>query len=176
MCPPARILATSRRHCRLQLNNIAGPTSETSYGPACGGIANQEDYTACTPTIDFGAYGDSNVLPYTVNYTLKLQWQPRNDMSMDIGYVGNRGRHSVIPIPFNEPGIATATNPIWGETASYGWQILNANSLRCNGYDYESIATEPWNTDSGGNIDFRVPYVGYNFNCCGVQDGGRLGL
>jgi hypothetical protein len=149
---------------QTELNNIAGPTSETEYGPACGGIANQEDYTACTPTIDFGAYGNSNVLPYTVNYTLKVQWQPRNDMSMDIGYVGNRGRHSVIPIPFNEPGIATSTNPIWGETSSYGWQILNADRFDASGYDYEPIATEPWNTYSGGNIDFRVPYVGYNFN------------
>ena len=162
--PPSANPGNITQALQTELNNIAGPTSETSYGPACGGIANQEDYTACTPTIDFGAYGDSNVLPYTINYTLKLQWQPRNDMSMDIGYVGNRGRHSVIPIPFNEPGIATATNPIWGETSSYGWQILNANRFDASGYDYEPIATEPWNTYSGGNIDYRVPYVGYNFN------------
>ena len=81
-----------------------------------------------------------------------------------LGYVGNRGRHSVIPIPFNEPGIATSSNPIWGETSSYGWQVLNANSFDASGYDYNSIAGEPWNTYSGGNIDFRVPYVGYNSN------------
>jgi hypothetical protein len=162
--PPSANPGNITQALQTELNNIAGPTSETEYGPACGGIANQEDYTACTPTIDFGAYGNSNVLPYTVNYTLKVQWQPRNDMSMDIGYVGNRGRHSVIPIPFNEPGIATSTNPIWGETSSYGWQILNADRFDASGYDYEPIATEPWNTYSGGNIDFRVPYVGYNFN------------
>jgi hypothetical protein len=162
--PPSANPGNITQALQTELNNIAGPTSETEFGPACGGIANQEDYTACTPTIDFGAYGDSNVLPYTVNYTLKIQWQPRNDMSMDIGYVGNRGRHSVIPIPFNEPGIATSTNPIWGETSSYGWQILNANRFDASGYDYEPIATEPWNTYSGGNIDYRVPYVGYNFN------------
>jgi len=83
---------------------------------------------------------------------------------VDIGYVGNRGRHAVIPIPFNEPNIATSSNPIWGETASYGWEVLNSNNFDASGYDYEPIAGEPWNTYSGGNIDFRVPYVGYNYN------------
>ena len=159
--PPSANPGNITSALQTQLNNMTG---SDSYGPNCGAIANQEDYTACTPTIDFGAYGNNNVLPYTINYTLKMQWQPRNDLAVDIGYVGNRGRHAVIPIPFNEPGIATASNPIWGETASYGWQILNANSFDASGYDYNSIAGEPWNTYSGGNIDFRVPYVGYNYN------------
>jgi hypothetical protein len=144
--------------------NLMTGTSHPQFGKNCGAVDNQEDYTDCPPTIDFGAYGNNNVLPYTINYTLKVQWQPRNDLAVDIGYVGNRGRHSVIPIPFNEPGIATSSNPIWGEQASYGWEILNANNFDASGYDYEPIAGEPWNTYSGGNIDFRVPYVGYNFN------------
>jgi hypothetical protein len=150
---------------QTQLNNMTG--SDPPYGPNCGAIDNQENYLDCTPTIDFGAYANSNVLPYTINYTLDAQWQPRSDLLIDIGYVGNRGRHSVIPVPFNEPGIATPQNPIWGETASYGWQVLNQNSTYVDGYgttDFNSIAGEPWNTASGGNIDFRVPYVGYNFN------------
>jgi hypothetical protein len=148
---------------QTQLNNMTG-TKHSEFGPNCGAVDNQEDYTDCTPTIDFGAYGNNNVLPYTMNVTLKLQWQPRNDLAMSMGYTGNRGRHAVIPIPFNEPGIATSANPIWGETASYGWEILNANNFDASGYDYEPIAGEPWNTYSGGNIDFRVPYVGYNYN------------
>jgi len=147
---------------QTQLNNMTG-TAHPEYGPNCGAVDNQEDYLDCTATIDFGAYGNNNVLPYTINYTLDFQWQPRNDLAFDIGYVGNRGRHAVIPVPFNEPGIATPTNPIWGETASYGWQVLNQNSTP-DGYDYAAIAGEPWNTASGGNIDFRVPYIGYNFN------------
>ena len=48
-------------------------------------------------------------------------------VAVTLGYTGNRGRHSVIPIPFNEPGIATPTNPIWGETSSYGLEVLNQN-------------------------------------------------
>jgi hypothetical protein len=150
---------------QTQLDNMTNYSSDMANGKKCGAVDNQEDYTECTPTIDFGSYNPSNVLPYTINYTLKVQWQPRSDMSFDIGYVGNRGRHSVIPVPFNEPGIATPQSPIWGETASYGWQVLNANSLGGPyGSDYNSIAGEPWNTYSGGNIDFRTPYVGYNYN------------
>ncbi len=152
---------------QTELDNITGSgpvyTGSGSF-LNCGAVSNEELYPSpCTPTIDFGAYGNSNVLPYTINYTFKMQWQPSSDMEADIGYVGNRGRHSIIPIPFNEPGIATPTNPIWGETASYGWQVLNSNSYASTG-DWNSIAGEPWDTYSGGNIDFRVPYVGYNFN------------
>jgi len=152
---------------QTQLNNMAGPTAQTQYGPKCSSIDNQENYTDCTPTIDFGAYGNNNVLPYTINYTLGVQYQPSNDLSFKVAYVGNRGRHSVIPIPFNEPGIATPSHPIWGEKASYGWEVLNQNNLYTDSYgyqQYQAIAGEPWNTYSGGNIDFRVPYVGYNFN------------
>jgi len=165
--PPSANPGTINAALQTQLNNMTG--SDAPYGPNCGAIDNQENYTDCTPTIDFGAYGDNNVLPYTINYTLKMQWQPRPDLAVDLGYVGNRGRHSVIPVPFNEPGIATASNPIWGETASYGWQVLTTNNPNTTvdyygTADFNSIAGEPWNTASGGNIDFRVPYVGYNYN------------
>ena len=46
-----------------------------------------------------------------MNYTLDIQWQPRRDLAIDIGYVGNSGRHEVMPIPFNQPGIATPSSP-----------------------------------------------------------------
>jgi len=107
------------------------------------------------------------VLPYTINFTLKMQWQPTNDVAITIGYTGNRGRHSVIPIPFNEPGIATPSNPIHGETASYGYQVLNTSSVAGSNGDgkiYNPISSEPWDTADGGNVDFRTPYVGYSPN------------
>jgi len=72
--------------------------------------------------LNFGVYDKNNVLPYTINYTLNVQWQPASTLAISVGFTGNGGRHSVIPIPINEPGIATPTNPIWGETSSYVWR------------------------------------------------------
>jgi hypothetical protein len=159
--PPSANPGTITAALQNQLNIMTG--NSKSYGPNCGAIDNQEGYTDCTATLNFGAYDKDNVLPYTVNYSLKMQWQPRADLAVTIGYSGNRGRHAVIPIPFNEPGIATTSNPIWGEQYSYGFQVLNQN-LPKHQYDYNSIALEPWNTADGGNTDFRTPYVGYSPN------------
>ena len=163
--PPSSNPAYFNNVLQAQLNTMTG--SDPPYGKNCGAIDNQENYLDCTATIDFGSYDPHNVLPYTINYTFGMEWQPSGDVAVSIGYVGNRGRHSVIPIPFNEPGIATAQNPIWGETSSYGYQVLNENNIYYDQYgypQYNAIAGEPWNTYSGGNIDFRTPYVGYNFN------------
>jgi hypothetical protein len=142
------------------LNGLTGDSAH--FGKNCGAIDNQEGYTDCPDTLTFGAYDKNNVLPYTMNFTFNWQWQPTNDLAITIGYTGNRGRHAVIPIPFNEPGIATPSNPINGETATYGFQVLNQNSF--TGYDYNAIASEPWNTEDGGNTDFRTPFVGYSPN------------
>jgi hypothetical protein len=132
------------------------------FGQNCSGIDNQEEYLDCPDALNFGAYDAANKLPYTINFALNLQWQPRNDLAISIGYNGNRGRHSVIPIPFNEPGIATPTNAIHGETSTYGFEVLNSNNF--TGYDYTPIANEPWNSEDGGNSDFRAPYIGYSPN------------
>lgn len=158
-----------------QLNIMTGDTTmwDGSVGKTCGAIVNQEDYTACTATLNFAAYDKNNVLPYTMNYTLNMQWQPTNDLAITIGYTGNRGRHSVVPIPLNEPKIATPSNPVNGETATYGFQVLNQNS--CGGpycEDWNSIALEPWNTLDGGNTDFRTPYVGYSPNAADFKTVG----
>ena len=149
-------------------NGLTG-TLSPGFGPSCGAVDNQENYTDCLafPALNFGAYDRNNVLPYTINVALNVQWQPTNDLAITIGYSGNRGRHSVIPIPFNEPGIATPTNPIHGETATYGFQVLNQNNLVTDPYgyqDYAAIGSEPWDTPDGGNTDFRAPYVGYSPN------------
>ena len=121
----------------------------TLNGGAAGGINNGGQ------PISLGVYDRTNTLPYTYNYTLDLQWQPRNDLSVEMGYVGNLGRHQVIPVPFNQPGIATPTNPIHGETYSYGYNVAGATlngKAGGPGYDFDY---------EGGNIDHRVPYIGY---------------
>jgi hypothetical protein len=102
--------------------------------------------------ISLGVYDRTNKLPYTYNYTLDVQWQPRNDLAIELGYVGNLGRHQVIPVPFNQPGIASPSSPIHGENYSYGYNVNGALLPDGTNYleDYE-----------GGNIDHRVPYIGY---------------
>src|SRR5208337_1561309 len=80
------------------------------------------------PVYPFGDYNSKNTLPYTINYTLDIQYQPKRDLAIDIGYVGNRGRHEVIPIPFNQAQIATAANPVNGQTSSYGYQVTDAST------------------------------------------------
>jgi len=175
--PPNSNPANVKQALQNQLDIMTGPASEAEYGKACGGIDSQAypGYLDCTPTLNFGAYDKNNVLPYTINYTLNVQWQPTNDMAITLGYTGNRGRHSVIPMPLNEPGIATPSNPIWGETATYGFEVLNQNSLYTDQYGYQyyyPIAGEPWNTYDGGNTDFRAPYIGYNPNAADFKTVG----
>jgi hypothetical protein len=159
-----------------------GPSAKYGYsgaahpksGQNCSGADNQDNYTDCPDALNFGAYDKNNVLPYTMNWNLNLQWQPRNDLAVTIGYVGNRGRHSVIPIPLNEPQLATPGNPIHGETTSYGFEVLNSNNATAGAYGdaYAPIAGEPWNSEDGGNSDFRVPYIGFSPNAADFKTVG----
>jgi Carboxypeptidase regulatory-like domain/TonB dependent receptor len=115
--------------------------------------------------VSLGVYDRTNKLPYTYNYTLNIQWQPRNDLAIEVGYVGNIGRHQVIPVPFNQPGIAAPAATIHGQKYSYGYNVGGATLPDGSRYltDYE-----------GGNVDHRVPYVGYaaesiDFRAAGVD-------
>ena len=120
------------------LANPWGPT----LGPAPTG--NPADITQYLPNrgsdssngaqlFSFATYNRTNKLPYTINYTLDIQWQPRNDLAIEIGYVGNLGRHEVIPIPFNQPGIASPTNIIHPSSQNpqqytYGYTVQHGPS------------------------------------------------
>ena len=101
-----------------------------------------------------GGYDANNKLPYTENWTFDVQYQPNNSWLFDVGYVGNHGVHEVLPIPFNQPGIATAQNPIHGQTSSYG------------GVTPLYLDTEPYDPapEYAGNAPGRVPYIGYDMN------------
>jgi hypothetical protein len=97
----------------------------------------------------FGGYAAGNSLPYTENWTFDVQWQPYNTVQMSLGYVGTHSVHQVLPIPFNQPLVATPTNPIRGETYSYGFNMVPVETEK--NYD-------------GGNTDMRTPYLGYATN------------
>ena len=100
-----------------------------------------------------------------MNETLDIQWQPRNDLVFEIGYVGNLGRHGVVPLPFNQADIASPSAPIRAGTPveqdyTYGYSILtNASTFAPatlpNGQPYQQ-------NFEGGNVDLRVPYIGYS--------------
>jgi carboxypeptidase family protein len=121
----------------------------------------------------FGGYNPKNVLPYSENWNLDLQWQPRNDVVMTLGYVGNRGVHELLPIPFNQPGIATPANPINNQIYSYGY--LAANGPKCDRFNDASakcfqLPAEEVQTQLGdfsfsdGNTALRAPFIGINPN------------
>ena len=166
------------------LSNPWGPT----LGPApSGNPASIDQYLPNEAAIingeslfSFATYNRANKLPYTINDTLDIQWQPRHDLAIEIGYVGNLGRHEVIPVPFNQPGIATPTNPIhpgslYPQQYTYGYTVQGP--VGC--IQYVTCATinlpsntvcPPPNTGAcpflatfeGGNVDLRVPYIGYS--------------
>ncbi len=104
----------------------------------------------------FGSYAADNKLPYTENYSLDFQYQLAPKLVADIGYTGTHGVHQTVPLPFNQPQVATPQNPVNGQTYSYGFQATDANG--------NNLLTEPYNTNTGGNTDLRVPYVGYSPN------------
>jgi Carboxypeptidase regulatory-like domain/TonB dependent receptor len=131
----------------------------------------------------FADYNRRNKLPYTLNQTLDIQWQPRRDLAITIGYVGNLGRHELIPVPFNQAGIATPSHPIHGQSYTYGYTVLappGCNpTLAPSACDYTSTCNASGVTSGcsfmglpdgssmmanyeGGNIDLRVPYIGYS--------------
>ena len=149
--------------------------------PNAGAISNGSQLFA------FADYNRKNKLPYTFNQILDIQWQPRNDLLIEVGYVGNLGRHEVIPIPFNQAGIASPSHPIHGQNYTYGYNILapagcnpTLSPAACTNYTSTcSLSGAPGSTSGcsfmglldgssmiatyeGGNVDLRVPYIGYS--------------
>ncbi len=119
---------------------------------ACG-------FPGCWPTGNlygpflYGGYDINNKLPYTQNWTLDLQYQASNNWIFEVGYVGNHGTHLVLPIPFNQPLIATPTNVVNGQASSYG------------GTTPLFLDSEPiYTNEFAGNAPIRVPYPGYDMN------------
>jgi hypothetical protein len=150
-------------------------TFESPWGPTLGpgpsgnpknlDLPNGAAIESGLPLFSFADYNRANKLPYTMNQMLDIQWQPRNDLAISIGYVGNLGRHEVVPLPFNQARVASPTNPIrkgtqFEQDYTYGYSILADPSTFTpanlpNGNPYLL-------TFEGGNVDMRVPYIGYS--------------
>ena len=134
------------------------PADITSYLPPAGQIMQG------APLFSLGVYDRTNKLPYMIGTTLGVQWQPRSDLAVELSYVGNLGRHLVIPIPFNQPGIASPSHPIHGQQYTYGYQVLGPPgcTTNCAPITLPNGQGQEIYTYEGGNTDLRVPYVGFS--------------
>jgi hypothetical protein len=151
-------------------NQATAPGMQQPNSPYC----NVNSGTTALPFL-FGGYDPTNKLPYSENWSLDLQWQPRNDVVLTLGYSGNRGVHEVIPIPFNQPGIATPSNPINNQIYSYGYLAAGGPPGGCDDFNDPSptcfqLPAEEVQTQIGefsfsdGNTALRTPYIGINPN------------
>ncbi|MGD0956299.1 MAG: carboxypeptidase-like regulatory domain-containing protein [Candidatus Acidiferrales bacterium] len=147
------------------------PPVPPTGNPATLALPTATDIEDGLPLFAFGVYNRKNKLPYTMNETLDIQWQPRNDLAIDIGYVGNLGRHEVVPIPFNQAQIAcpvknaSCVGPLlagspFEQDYTYGYSVVTSPGSFTpinlpNGQPYQE-------TFEGGNVDLRVPYIGYS--------------
>ena len=104
------------------IHDLSSPGFSNPWGPTLGPppsgnpadivVPNAAAISTGLPLFSFADYNRKNKLPYTLNQTLDIQWQPRHDLAIDIGYVGNLGRHEIVPLPFNQAQIASPTHPI----------------------------------------------------------------
>ncbi len=163
----SQVCAVAYANCPGGFENPWG----TTLGPGPSGnpadlvLPNASAIASGAQLFSFADYNRNNKLPYTLNQTLDIQWQPRNDLAIDIGYVGNLGRHEIVPLPFNQAQIASPSAPLRAGTPfeqdyTYGYSILTnaatfAPQILPNGTPYQQ-------TFEGGNVDLRVPYIGYS--------------
>ena len=185
-CPTA--FAGTYNTCTSTLSAPWGPTLEaapsgnpisvTSPDPITGvpALPNAEGLTFGDIPFYLGVYNRNNKLPYTMNSTLDVQWQPRNDLAIDIGFVNALGRHEIVPLPFNQARIASPKNPLCGpaavcanpgaspfaESYTYGYTVQTASGCGFLGCTLNLPNGQPMEFESeGGNVDTRVPYIGY---------------
>jgi hypothetical protein len=170
ICPPAQITEYYNGYiptCNPEYANLAQPWGP-SLGPAPTGKAsditqylpNAYDIANGAEPFSMGTYDRTNKLPYSIDYTLDVQWQPRADVAVEVGYVGNLGRHQVIPTPFNQSRIASPSSPIRGQNYTYGYTVTDPSG---DGAPINLPDGTPYLSNyEGGNVDLRVPYIGYS--------------
>jgi hypothetical protein len=161
-------------------NTLSSPWGATLGAPPSGNPAavvlpNASALEGGAIPFYLGAYARNNKLPYTMNSTLDIQWQPRNDLAVDIGFVNGLGRHEIIPLPFNQARMASPGNPLCGPAATcatptathaqsytYGYTVQTASGCGFLGCTLNLPNGQPMQFNSeGGNVDERVPYIGY---------------
>ena len=56
--------------------------------------------------------------PHTQSYSLGVQYQFASDFLLDVGYVGTKSNDQILGLGYNQPLIATPTNPVNGVTTT----------------------------------------------------------
>jgi Carboxypeptidase regulatory-like domain len=135
---------------------LTRPTIDTNPADFINNLPNQAALINGASPYLFGSYAANNKLPYTENWSFDLQYQVAHGLAASVGYTGNHGVHQTVPLPFNQPLVATPTNPVNGQTYSYGYNATDANG--------NTLVSEPNNTSTGGNTDLRAPFIGYSPN------------
>ena len=182
-CPTA--FPGTFQSCTTTLSNPWGKTlgPQPTGDPSSVVLPNASAIEGGAIPFYLGVYARKNKLPYTMNSTLDIQWQPRSDLAIDIGYVNGLGRHEIIPIPFNQARVASPGNPLCGpakvcanptgspfvQSYTYGYTVTtappcaNPQFFGCplmlpaaNGQPSQPMQF----TSEGGNGDLRVPYIG----------------
>jgi hypothetical protein len=173
---PPWVNSTACSQYAYTLCTFENPWGATLNTPPSGNpqnlfLPNAGDIETGIPLFSFADYNRANKLPYTLNETLNIQWQPRHDLAIEIGYVGNVGRHEIVPLPFNQARIASPSNPILKGTQfeqdhTYGYSIVTQpNSFTPATLPISNLpdsGTPYLQTFEGGNVDLRVPYIGYS--------------
>jgi Carboxypeptidase regulatory-like domain len=163
----SQVCAVAYANCPGGFENPWGATlgPPPSGNPADLVLPNATAISDGAQLFSFADYNRANKLPYTLNQTLDIQWQPRRDLAVEIGYVGNLGRHEIVPLPFNQAQIASPTSPIRAGTPfqqdyTYGYSIITDPNTFA---PYTLPNGQPYlQTFEGGNVDLRVPYIGYS--------------
>jgi hypothetical protein len=175
----SQVCATPYTNCPGGFENPWGTTlgAPPSGNPADLFLPTATDIAGGAELFSFADYNRANKLPYTLNETLDIQWQPRNDLAIEIGYVGNLGRHEIVPLPFNQAQIASPSNPIrpgtpFEQDYTYGYSVVGPSICNpdifgnCTPINLPSANGQPpqpyQETFEGGNVDLRVPYIGYS--------------
>lgn len=153
--------------CDPAVANLSNPWGSTLSAAPSGNASEITNYLPNASAImdgarpfSMGIYDRANKLPYSINFTLDVQWQPRNDLAVQVGYVGNLGRHQVIPVPFNQPNIASPSRVIHGQQYTYGYTVIDPTTN-----DFAQLPNGQGSylaTYEGGNTDLRVPLIGYS--------------
>jgi len=126
---------------------VAGQATlfSTVANPACGdGVNNPNPAVYATAPAPCELYGvNPNIrTPYVNNWNIDIQHAITNNLSIDIGYVGNHGTKLLGKLNHNQPAFGT------------GWNApLSAVAAANDGFDPGDVGKTPAQVCSGGGIE-----------------------